>query len=407
MVFIDGVKYACETCIRGHRVTTCAHKDRPLTMIKPKGRPVSQCAHCREARKTRALHTRCECTEIRKHKSAGAKVQVQSSSTCCCGKGGPCDCSKLKNAGRAAANAHKAQTKAMIAGISKSSPVSSGHIKSELPSETLVSELFSSASIPHINASSSPIAMTTQSNESTQLTVHPAAERAPIPQPANYATFDSFVSNFVLQNGGNPVPPPQSSSVQGVAASRGNSVSVASTSAVSTVAPVYEYSTIFDQNNYSNSPQDGATGQAPNTNSFDPFDIYNPTFYGPLVPPPNAYTVAPTQADLSSNIINSHNNGSHGGSSHNSNNFINDTGNNHNIMGSLQSTVSLNAANPTITSTVTQFSTIPTHPGVMTSMSPTVLPITGISQPNFILESQLQSEDYEQFTRQMLATTKY
>lgn len=61
MVYIDGVKYACERCIRGHRVTTCKHTDQPLTMIKPKGRPATQCAHCREYRKSKSMHTRCVC----------------------------------------------------------------------------------------------------------------------------------------------------------------------------------------------------------------------------------------------------------------------------------------------------------------------------------------------------------
>lgn len=61
MVLINGVKYACERCIRGHRVTTCTHTDQPLTMIKPKGRPASQCLHCREQRKLKNLHINCNC----------------------------------------------------------------------------------------------------------------------------------------------------------------------------------------------------------------------------------------------------------------------------------------------------------------------------------------------------------
>ena len=61
MVYIDGVKYACDRCIRGHRVSTCQHTDQKLTMIKPKGRPISQCAHCRENRKSRLIHTKCLC----------------------------------------------------------------------------------------------------------------------------------------------------------------------------------------------------------------------------------------------------------------------------------------------------------------------------------------------------------
>lgn len=61
MVLIDGVKYACDTCIRGHRVTSCKHTDKPLTRIKPIGRPASQCQHCREARNSAAVHANCSC----------------------------------------------------------------------------------------------------------------------------------------------------------------------------------------------------------------------------------------------------------------------------------------------------------------------------------------------------------
>lgn len=67
MVVINGVKYACERCIRGHRVTLCTHTDQPLTMIKPKGRPASQCQHCREQRKTKNLHTNCTCGKKKNH----------------------------------------------------------------------------------------------------------------------------------------------------------------------------------------------------------------------------------------------------------------------------------------------------------------------------------------------------
>ncbi|EDO17787.1 hypothetical protein Kpol_541p30 [Vanderwaltozyma polyspora DSM 70294] len=53
MVLINGVKYACERCIRGHRVTTCTHTDQPLMMIKPKGRPSTTCDLCKELRKNK------------------------------------------------------------------------------------------------------------------------------------------------------------------------------------------------------------------------------------------------------------------------------------------------------------------------------------------------------------------
>lgn len=86
MVLINGVKYACERCIRGHRVTTCTHTDQPLTMIKPKGRPASQCQHCRDQRKLKNLHTSCTCGK--KGKSPGMHL-----ATCMCHKNSHCTCS--------------------------------------------------------------------------------------------------------------------------------------------------------------------------------------------------------------------------------------------------------------------------------------------------------------------------
>ncbi|KAF8352100.1 transcription factor, partial [Amanita rubescens] len=60
-VLISSKKYACETCIKGHRSSTCKHTDRPLYEIKKKGRPVTQCEHCRELRKTKQVHVKCIC----------------------------------------------------------------------------------------------------------------------------------------------------------------------------------------------------------------------------------------------------------------------------------------------------------------------------------------------------------
>ncbi|KAH9847001.1 hypothetical protein C2E23DRAFT_533156 [Lenzites betulinus] len=61
MVLVGEKKYACETCIKGHRSSSCKHTDRPLFEIKKKGRPVTQCEHCRELRKTRQIHVKCVC----------------------------------------------------------------------------------------------------------------------------------------------------------------------------------------------------------------------------------------------------------------------------------------------------------------------------------------------------------
>ncbi|KAJ3750413.1 hypothetical protein DFH05DRAFT_1385484, partial [Lentinula detonsa] len=50
-----------ETCIKGHRSSACKHTDRALYEIKKKGRPVTQCEHCRELRKTKQVHVKCIC----------------------------------------------------------------------------------------------------------------------------------------------------------------------------------------------------------------------------------------------------------------------------------------------------------------------------------------------------------
>ncbi|PVZ99353.1 hypothetical protein BB558_002472 [Smittium angustum] len=59
MIIIDNKKYACASCIRGHRTKSCNHTSRELIEIKKKGRPVSQCPHCRKLRKEKKIHVRC------------------------------------------------------------------------------------------------------------------------------------------------------------------------------------------------------------------------------------------------------------------------------------------------------------------------------------------------------------
>ncbi|KAI8386804.1 hypothetical protein BD560DRAFT_430738 [Blakeslea trispora] len=60
-MYINGLKYACSTCIKGHRSSHCSHVDRPLFEIRKKGRPVTQCTFCRDLRKTKQVHIKCAC----------------------------------------------------------------------------------------------------------------------------------------------------------------------------------------------------------------------------------------------------------------------------------------------------------------------------------------------------------
>ncbi|KAK4519263.1 uncharacterized protein ATC70_009495 [Mucor velutinosus] len=61
VILINGEKYACASCIRGHRVKKCNHNDRQLVPIVKRGRQVSQCNHCRDLRKTNGTHVKCTC----------------------------------------------------------------------------------------------------------------------------------------------------------------------------------------------------------------------------------------------------------------------------------------------------------------------------------------------------------
>ncbi|PKS05062.1 hypothetical protein jhhlp_008429 [Lomentospora prolificans] len=92
-MIIDGEKYACEACVRGHRVSNCQHSDRPLQHINKKGRPVSQCAHCRAMRKSRSAHVKCDCG-IKPSKCIHLQPTLEGhTQTCCCNHGGACSCS--------------------------------------------------------------------------------------------------------------------------------------------------------------------------------------------------------------------------------------------------------------------------------------------------------------------------
>lgn len=41
MILVDGEKYACQQCIRGHRSSTCKHIKRPLVLVRSRGRPLT------------------------------------------------------------------------------------------------------------------------------------------------------------------------------------------------------------------------------------------------------------------------------------------------------------------------------------------------------------------------------
>ncbi|EME49116.1 hypothetical protein DOTSEDRAFT_67992 [Dothistroma septosporum NZE10] len=123
----DGTKWACQSCLKGHRVSGCNHTDRELTLVPKKGRPVTQCQHCRLERKKRSAHVKCDCGETEKvhhskekcihlreaeerakagfHDEHTKKIvdddpyhlaAVAEEQGCCCHHGGKCTCSIVK-----------------------------------------------------------------------------------------------------------------------------------------------------------------------------------------------------------------------------------------------------------------------------------------------------------------------
>lgn len=91
-MIVDGQKWACQSCIRGHRVSNCTHADRELFPIAPKGRPVKQCEHCRSARKDKSHHAKCNCGN-KKHKDTSESGPKIEDFGCCCHKpGNKCIC---------------------------------------------------------------------------------------------------------------------------------------------------------------------------------------------------------------------------------------------------------------------------------------------------------------------------
>lgn len=84
--------------MRGHRVSNCQHADRPLQHINKKGRPVSQCTHCRTLRKSRSAHVRCDCGGEKAHTKGACTHEGGDSQTdnCCCSHGARCSCALKK-----------------------------------------------------------------------------------------------------------------------------------------------------------------------------------------------------------------------------------------------------------------------------------------------------------------------
>ncbi|KAF2642804.1 hypothetical protein P280DRAFT_275551 [Massarina eburnea CBS 473.64] len=93
MPLFNGEKFACQSCIKGHRVSGCNHTDRELHHINPKGRPVKQCEHCRGARKSKSHHAKCDCGDKKDKEKPKDKGEPTG---CCCHSGAKCICGGVK-----------------------------------------------------------------------------------------------------------------------------------------------------------------------------------------------------------------------------------------------------------------------------------------------------------------------
>ncbi|KAJ1675097.1 copper-binding transcription factor, partial [Spiromyces aspiralis] len=97
MVIIDGKKYACQSCIRGHRASSCKHADRELIPVRPKGRPATQCPKCRNLRKTKHSHVKCNCKDLQPADTAETTATVTIDTLlnpCKCSEHDFCQCCK-------------------------------------------------------------------------------------------------------------------------------------------------------------------------------------------------------------------------------------------------------------------------------------------------------------------------
>ena len=82
----------CRSCA-SMNINANSFPDRPLTHINKKGRPVSQCTHCRGLRKSRTTHTKCDCGD-KKKKDDCHITDIHNRCGCCHGQ--RCTCALKK-----------------------------------------------------------------------------------------------------------------------------------------------------------------------------------------------------------------------------------------------------------------------------------------------------------------------
>ncbi|KAI8875451.1 copper-fist-domain-containing protein [Backusella circina FSU 941] len=81
MIVIDNKKFACHSCIKGHRSSRCGHLERTLIAVRKKGRPLTQCDQCREQRKNKKIHQKCICPKRKEKMAIANRASVRAYTT--------------------------------------------------------------------------------------------------------------------------------------------------------------------------------------------------------------------------------------------------------------------------------------------------------------------------------------
>ncbi|KAJ3334287.1 hypothetical protein HDU93_008038 [Gonapodya sp. JEL0774] len=71
-------KFSCSRCIAGHRSSSCEHTSSQLVEIKSKGRPSTQCGHCK-TRRSHAVgaHAKCVCGIVAEQVEGKKRVELR------------------------------------------------------------------------------------------------------------------------------------------------------------------------------------------------------------------------------------------------------------------------------------------------------------------------------------------
>ncbi|KAK3708413.1 hypothetical protein LTR37_011509 [Vermiconidia calcicola] len=207
----DGTKWACQSCLKGHRVSGCTHTDRELTLVPKKGRPVTQCHHCRQERKKRSAHVSCDCAQPEKpnhpkekcihlreaeekakaagyHDDGSEKdpahlARIAEEQGCCCGHGGKCTCALLmKGADNGAAKPRGPAVKPKLEKTSSEGAITvfqNGHHKPVHRKNHAAHETGMPYKVPRLNTAQSVPSAATRSVDS--LALNPNASWQPSP----------------------------------------------------------------------------------------------------------------------------------------------------------------------------------------------------------------------------------